>query len=103
MKLWSRLKEMFFPIKHLQTIHKTNINEKSEKDKKDKKNKKNVIITSQDIKAISGEDVLSTQLDLARAYIELGRQPLAKKILKHVVEHGTNSQQQLAEQMMSHL
>src|SRR5688572_29003856 len=48
----------------------------------------NRILTSQDIRAISGEDVMATQLDLARAYIEMGKKSLAKQILQHVTQHG---------------
>src|SRR5437899_12982989 len=49
-------------------------------------------ITKNDIAAISGEDAISTQLDLARAYIESGRKQLAKKILDYVVLQGSNTQ-----------
>jgi FimV-like protein len=58
------------------------------------------IITSQDIKAIAGDDIIATQLDLARAYIEIGKKRLAKKILDHVTEHGNSSQKQAAEHLM---
>lgn len=58
--------------------------------------KPSLIITSQDIKAIAGEDIMATQLDLAQAYIELDKKKLAKKILDHVVEHGNAFQQQEA-------
>lgn len=54
------------------------------------------IISSQDIKSIAGDDVMATQLDLARAYIEMGKKNLAKKILEHVLIHGTPTQQQEA-------
>ena len=55
-----------------------------------------IIITSQDIRAIAGDDVLTTQLDLARAYIEIGKKKLAKKILDHVAQHGNLRQKQVA-------
>jgi FimV-like protein len=58
------------------------------------------IITSQDIKAIAGENVFNTQLDLARAYIEMDKLKLAKNILNHVLERGNSAQQTLAEQML---
>lgn len=58
--------------------------------------KSSIMITSQDIKAIAGDDVLSTQLDLARAYIEMGKKQLAKKILDHVAKNGNDKQQQEA-------
>lgn len=55
-----------------------------------------VKIPVEDLKAIAGDDVLATQLDLARAYVETNRKILAKKILDHVIQHGSNSQQQEA-------
>lgn len=57
-------------------------------------------ISSHDIKAIAGDDVITTQLDLARAYIELDKFTLAKKILEHVVEHGNSNQQDEAKKLM---
>lgn len=59
------------------------------------------VITSQDLRAIAGDDVIVTQLDLARAYIELGKKKLAKQILEHVLNHGNSSQQQDAERLIS--
>ncbi|HEX2548599.1 MAG TPA: FimV/HubP family polar landmark protein [Gammaproteobacteria bacterium] len=61
------------------------------------------VITSRDIKAIAGEDVMATQLDLARAYIELGKINLAKQILQHVIKNGTESEKQAAEQLLVYL
>ena len=63
-------------------------------------NTKNITITSNDISAIAGDDVLSTQLDLARAYIETGRKQLAKKILEHVANQGTDAQQNEARTLL---
>ncbi len=65
--------------------------------------KSTVVITSQDIKAIAGEDMIATQLDLARAYIEIGKIRLAKKILDHVAQHGNSGQQRAAYQLMTTL
>lgn len=59
-----------------------------------------ITITSQDIRAIAGDDVITTQLDLARAYIEIGKKKLAKKILDHVMQHGNVNQQQAAQHLM---
>lgn len=53
-----------------------------------------------DLSDISGDDVFSTQLDLARAYIETGKKDLAKGILKHVEEQGNPSHKQEAQQLM---
>jgi len=60
-----------------------------------------LVITSSDISAIAGDDVIATQLDLARAYIETGRFLLAKKILDHVRDHGNDVQQVEAQQLLS--
>lgn len=57
-------------------------------------------ITSHDINAIAGDDVIATQLDLARAYIETGKAKLAKKILIYVIEKGSASQQQEARHLL---
>jgi FimV-like protein len=73
-----------------------------------KKNKKTTItpqpsssiISSQDIRAIAGEDMIATQLDLARAYIEVGNTQLAREILTQVVTHGNLAQNQEAEQLL---
>lgn len=62
--------------------------------------KKSFVLSSNDIHAISGEDVMATQLDLARAYIETGRKRLAKKILNHVVDQGSGSQQSEAKYLL---
>lgn len=71
--------------------------------KKEEKTAKANVITSQDIKAIAGDDVMTTQLDLARAYIEMGKKPLAKKILQHVIDNGSALQQDDAQQLMQTL
>jgi pilus assembly protein FimV len=66
-----------------------------------KNNKRNgVHITSQDIKAIAGDDVFATQLDLARAYIETGKEQLAKRILEYVIEKGNTQQRQEARNLL---
>lgn len=72
------------------------LNEKHEKESK-------IIITSQDIRAIAGEDVMHTQLDLAKAYIELGKNKLAKKILQHVLQNGNTDHKKAAEQLIANL
>jgi FimV-like protein len=64
---------------------------------------KSTILTSHDIRAIAGDDVLITQLDLARAYIELGKKKLAKQILEHVLRNGNSAHKQAAEQLIAHL
>jgi FimV-like protein len=59
-----------------------------------------LVVTSSDISAIAGDDVMATQLDLARAYVETGRHLLAKKILDHVREHGNLFQQEEAQELL---
>ncbi len=63
--------------------------------------KKTLTISSQDIAAITGEDVIGTQLDLARAYIETNRKMLAKKILTFVLAQGNPSEQEEARRLLS--
>lgn len=62
-----------------------------------------LVVTSSDISAIAGDDVLATQLDLARAYIETGRHALAKKILEHVQDHGAPSQKDEAFELLKYI
>lgn len=75
---------------------------KQAENKKKQRASKN-IITSHDIRAIAGEDMMATQLDLARAYIEVGKLHLAQQILDHVSRHGTLTQHQEAEQLLNTL
>jgi FimV-like protein len=63
----------------------------------------NASLTIDDVSAIAGDDVLTTQLDLARAFIETGRKPSAQKILIQVLEQGSLEQQQEAQQLMNHI
>ena len=53
-----------------------------------------------DMSAIAGDDVLATQLDLARAYIETGKNQLAQKILEYVVAQGNSAQQNEAQELL---
>lgn len=56
----------------------------------------------QHLSAIAGDDIITTQLDLARAYLETGRKQLAKEILEYVMQQGNNKQQQEAQQLMNY-
>ena len=56
--------------------------------------------TAEDVFAIAGDDILSTQLDLARAYIETGKKQLAQKILEQVVDQGSERQQSEARNLL---
>ena len=59
------------------------------------------MLTSHDIKAIAGDDVITTQLDLARAYIEMGKKKIAQQLLQHVTQHGNETQKQEAQQLLA--
>jgi FimV-like protein len=54
-----------------------------------------------DIEAIAGEDPMTTQLDLARAYLESGKSQLAKIILEVVAEKGSDTHQDEAQRLLS--
>lgn len=56
-----------------------------------------------DISAIAGDDFITTQLDLAKAYIETGRHHLARKILEHVVEQGSDTQRKEAQTLLGYI
>jgi FimV-like protein len=56
-----------------------------------------------DLSAIAGDDVMITQLDLARAYIETDRQSLAEHILKSVIAQGTVTQREEAKRLLNTL
>lgn len=53
-----------------------------------------------DVTAIAGDDVITTQLDLAKAYIETDRKHLAKNILETVVKQGSRVQQEEAQRLL---
>lgn len=61
---------------------------------------KTFTISSKDIETISGDNLLSTQLDLARAYLETDRKNLAKNILNNVLQQGSVEQRQEAERLL---
>jgi FimV-like protein len=60
-------------------------------------------VSANDLSAISGADVMSTQLDLARAYIETDRKQLAKNILEQVLAQGDAPQQAEAQQLLNYI
>ena len=59
-------------------------------------NNETYFVNQDDIQAIAGEDEIATQLDLARAYIEMDQKELAKEILQRVAHLGKPLQQQVA-------
>lgn len=58
-------------------------------------------LSKKDIEMVAGEDVVTTQLDLARAYMEMGKNNLAKSILYHVSKQGKPEQKQEAERLLN--
>lgn len=54
-----------------------------------------------DFSTIAGEDLMTTQLDLARAYMETNNKPLAKPILKAVISKGSATQKKEAKQLLA--
>lgn len=56
-----------------------------------------------DLTAIAGDDVIATQLDLARAYIETGRKQFAVAILQTVTLEGNATQREEAQELLSYL
>jgi len=54
-----------------------------------------------DLTAIAGDDIVTTQLDLARAYIEINNRALAKEILKKVLQEGSKAQKTEAKALLS--
>ena len=53
-----------------------------------------------DFASIAGDDIIATQLDLARAYIETNNKETAKKILKAVIYQGNKSQKDEARTLL---
>src|SRR5688572_26017329 len=57
----------------------------------------------QDLTAIAGDDLVSTQLDLARAYIETNQKQQALMILEMIIMQGSVTQQEEAKELMNFL
>jgi len=55
----------------------------------------------QDLTAITGENSISAQLHLARAYLETGKKQLAQAILEFVVENGDIEHQKEAQLLLN--
>jgi FimV-like protein len=63
--------------------------------------KSGIHIVPEDFSAIAGDDILVTQLDLARAYIETDKKLLAKQILEAVIAQGTVIQKNEAQRLLN--
>lgn len=56
-----------------------------------------------DITAIAGDDVVSTQLDLAKAYIEMNQKKIAKEMLNTIMKIGSSHQKDEARLLIQSL
>jgi FimV-like protein len=61
------------------------------------------IASSKDISAIAGDNVIATQLDLAKAYIEMDQKNLAKRILNEALKLGNAAQKNEAQLLIETL
>jgi FimV-like protein len=62
--------------------------------------KKKLVLMQNDVSAIAGENIAATQLDLAKAYIEMDQKDLAKQVLKQVTQQGDVAQKREAQQLI---
>lgn len=60
-------------------------------------------LTPEETHVIAGDHPIATQLDLARAYIEMDKKHLAKSILLHVQRQGSDHQKAEAKKLMNSL
>ncbi len=56
-----------------------------------------------DLNAIAGDDVVSTQLDLAKAYIEMNQKKIAKEMLNTIMKIGSSHQKDEARLLIQSL
>lgn len=56
-----------------------------------------------ELSAIAGDDLVATQLDLARAYLEIDNHAAAAKLLEVVSNQGSQSQQEEAKRLITHI
>ena len=56
-----------------------------------------------DIHAIAGDNVNDTQLDLAKAYLEMGQKQAAKSILRQAAKQGSHFHKSRARELMKSL
>lgn len=65
--------------------------------------KKQTRFSNSVVTAIAGDNVVATQLDLAKAYIEMNQKNLAKQMLKDVAKQGSKPQKREARLLMKAL
>lgn len=68
-----------------------------------KKRKKELSKMHEKIQEFAGEDLMATQLDLARAYIEMDQKDLATEILQQVLKEGSVIQRKNAKELLASL
>jgi FimV-like protein len=56
-----------------------------------------------ELRAIAGDDVISSQLDLAKAYIEMNQKKIARDMLDSVIKKGSSHQQDAARLLIQSL
>lgn len=56
-----------------------------------------------ELSAIAGDDLVATQLDLARAYLEIENHTAAAKLLEMVCDQGSQAQQEEAMHLITHI
>lgn len=61
------------------------------------------VVPQHELASIAGDDLVATQLDLARAYLETDNYSAAIKLLKFVDENGTSPQQNEAKQFIKRI
>ena len=59
--------------------------------------------SAQDLLSISGESVITTQLNLAKTYIEMGEKELARSILLNVIKTGSTTQKGQANDLLKEI
>jgi FimV-like protein len=63
-------------------------------------NKPDILSKKINYGSMAGEDVMTTQLDLARTYIEMGDVDHAKNILKTVIQDGNSEHKKIAKELL---
>ncbi len=56
-----------------------------------------------ELASIAGDDLIATQLDLARAYLEIDNHPAAIKLLESISQQGNAGQKSDAAKLLDHL
>ena len=81
------------PIEEVQFAH----------EKKNLANNMTIPLTHQDVASIAGDNITSTRLDLARAYVETDNRIMAKNILEEVITQGSSAEKKEALNLLNHI